>query len=239
MSYVQQTVFAGNTVETKKYYCFKFHNSGERGKKKNETPESQKKLNQRKAGDRLRWLMNTNFNDGDLLVTFSFHLHPPNDSREMQSFMSKALRKMKRVNPDMKYIYVKEIGPRGSRHAHALIKGLDLKEIKKCWEYGSTQAEVLYTNGQYRKIAEYFIKYASKTEETEGKLIGKRWYSSQNLKKPKIKKKVITANEFRQEPHIPKGYHLEKDSEYYGVSEFTGFEFYTYTVIKSRGPNDS
>lgn len=236
MSYIQQTVIAGRTKETRKYYTYKFNNGGPRGKRENETPEAQKKLNRKKAGDRLRWLLNANFEDGDLLATLSFHLHPPNDSQEMQSFMSKAIRKMRRINPDIKYVYVKEIGPRGSKHTHMVIKGLSLEEVKNCWEYGSVQGEILYTDGQYRKIAEYFIKYSAKTEETEGKLVGKRWYSSQNLEKPKIKRKIITAKQFRSEAKVPKGYYLEKDSEYRGISEFTGFEFYTYTVIKRAGP---
>ena len=239
MSYIEKTVIAGVTIEKKKYYSYKFHNTGARGEKKNETPEAQKKLNQKRAGDRLRWLLNTNFQDGDLLATFSFHIHPPNDSKEMQAFMSKAIRKMRRLNPDLKYVYVKEIGPKGSRHVHAVIKGLELSQIKSCWEYGSVQGEILYSGGQYRKIAEYFIKYAAKTEQTEGALIGKRWYSSQNLAKPKIKKKIISAREFRKEAHVPRGYSLEKDSEYYGISEYTGYEFYTYTLVKNRGPNDS
>ena len=235
MSYVLRTVKAGRTIEKKKYYSFRFNNGGTRGKREKETPEAQKRLNQKKAGDRLRWLMNTNFEDGDLLVTLSFHLHPPNDSKEMQSFMSKAIRKMRRINPDLKYIYVKEIGERGAKHAHALIKGLTLEQIKSCWEYGTVQGEILYTEGQYRKIAEYFIKYALKTEKTEGRLIGKRWYSSQNLEKPKITRKRITARQFRAEASVPKGYYLEKDSELRGISEFTGYEYYTYTVIKTRG----
>lgn len=235
MSYIEMTVQAGQTIEKRKYYSYKFHNPGTRGEKKKETPEAQKRLNQKRAGDRLRWLLNTNFEDGDLLATFSFHLHPPNDSQEMQSFMSKAIRKMRKLNPNLKYVYVKEIGPRGSRHVHAVMKGLELSQIKSCWEYGSVQGEILYTNGQYRKIAEYFIKYSIKTEETEGELVGKRWYSSQNLEKPKIKKKIISAREFRKEAHVPRGYSLEKESEYHGFCEFTGYEYYTYTVIKNRG----
>ena len=233
MSYVKLTVKAGKTVEVKKYYTYLYHNPGGREKRTQPTPESQRKLNQRKAADNLRWILNENFEDGDLLLTFTFKENPPENSEEMQKIMAKFFRRLRTANKDVKYVYVKEIGPRGSRHAHAVITYTELKILKKFWPYGSIQAEQLYTNGQYRKIAEYFIKYAAKTEQTEGALTGKRWYGSRNLSKPKITKKKISSKEFREEARIPKGIYLEKDSEIKGISEFTGFEYYGYTMIRT------
>ena len=233
--YIKQTVTAGKTIEVKKYYSYRFHNPGKRKKASKPTPEAQKKLNQRKAEDRLTWLMNGNFEDGDYHIVLSNHLDPPKSIEEFQKRITNCIRKLRRINPSIKYIYVKEIGPKGSKHVHMVIKGVSLEEIKSAWPFGSINAEPLYTKGQYRKLASYFVKYALKTEQTElslGEKVGKRWYASQNLTKPKIKREIIFAHKFREEPKIPRGYYLDKESEQSGVSEYTGYEYYTYTLIK-------
>ena len=71
-----------------------------------------------------------------------------------------------------------------------------------------------------------------KTEETEGKLIGKRWYPSRNLKKPSVRKEVIRSNRFREQVAEKEGYTLEKDSVYSGVSDLTGYRYFSYTLIR-------
>ena len=54
----------------------------------------------------------------------------------------------------------------------------------------------LDSDNDYTRIAQYFVKYANKTEETLGRRIGKRWNSSRNLKEPVIVKQVVNANTF-------------------------------------------
>lgn len=239
MPYIRETCVAGNTIEVSKYYSFRAHSRGEKRKKKErESSEAMKRINQRNAERDLRRLMNTNFKDGDFLVRLDFFkAEAPEGSEEMQNLISKALRKLrkeaKRQGKELKYIYVKEVGPRGSRHIHMMLTKCDIDTLRKCWPYGGIHVDPLYTGGQYGKIAAYFVKYAAKTEETEGKLIGKRWYGSRNLEKPRIQKKYISANRFREEPEEKKGYFLDKDSVRRGISELTGYEYLTYTLIKS------
>ena len=89
----------------------------------------------------------------------------------------------------------------------------------------------LYSDGQYSKIASYFMKYALKTEKTEGELIGKRYYGSRNLKKPVVEKKIILSRTFREEAPEKKGFILDKDSEIRGVTE-QGYPYYSYSYIR-------
>lgn len=237
MPYIKEVCVAGNTIEVNKYYSVRWHVKGEKREKHSKaTSEAQKKVNQRKAATNLRRLMNANFKDGDLLVRLDFH-DRPTGSDEMQTIMQKAIRRLRieysKQGKELKYIYVKEVGPKGGRHIHMVINKCDSDTLRKCWPYGGIHIDPLISHGQYGKIAEYFIKYASRTEDTEGILIGKRWYASRNLTKPKITKKVISANKFRKDVKSKKGYTLDKDSMRSGFSELTGYEYFTYTLIKT------
>lgn len=244
MPYIEEVCKAGLTIEVTKYFTFRTHGKGvKRSPNQDKTPEAMKKVNQRRAGIRLRRLLNTNFQDGDYLVRLDFHKWKPLDSIEMQHMIATALRRLKRIYQKegipLKYVYVKEVGSRGGRHIHMVINRSDTEVLRKWWEYGGIHIDPLNTEGQYAKIAEYFIKYAYTTEKTEGKLIGKRWYASQNLKEPEIRKKVIKAETFKPVTRDKKGYFLDKSSVKYGISEVTGYEYFTYTLIKPRSDDDS
>lgn len=242
MPYIKEVCVAGGTIEICKYYSYRAHAKGEkRDKKEKPTSEAQKRVNLRMAEKELRRLMNANFKNGDVLVRLDFYKRPVG-SEEMQELIAKAVRKMrgeyKKAGKGLKYIYVKEVGPRGSRHIHMLLAKEDLDVLailEKCWPHGGIHVDPWRTGPNFAKAASYFIKYASKTEETEGKLIGKRWYPSRNLKKPKVRKIVIGSNRFREEVKEKKGYILEKDSIQSGVSEFTGFRYFSYTLIRAEG----
>ena len=244
MPYIEEVCKAGRVIEVQKYYSFRCHGKGiKRSPNKDATSLAMKKINQRRAGTKLRRLMNANFEDGDLLLRLDFHKTFPKDSQEMQNLIATSLRRLKRIyekeGKPFKYIYVKEVGPKGGRHVHMLIKRIDLETLRLWWKHGGIHADPLNTEGQYGKIAEYFIKYANRTEETEGKLIGKRWYSSQNLIQPVIKKRVIMAHQFKPKVRLKKGYELDKSSVRQGISEITGYEYFFYSLICRGNTDDS
>ncbi len=240
MPYIEETCEAGQTLEICRYFTYRIHTKGEKREPRGKpTPEAQKRVNQRKAETELRRLMNANFRDGDFLVRLDFFKqNAPPGSKEMQELISKAMRNLKdavkRDGLDLKYLYVKEVGPRGGRHIHAMLTKIDPGLLQKCWPHGGIHIDPLNSGGQYRRIAAYFIKYALRTEETEGELVGKRWYPSRNLVRPKAEKKVIPAKKFREEAKTRKGYTLEKESVKSGISEFTGYAYLSYTLIKDQ-----
>lgn len=245
MPYIEEVCVAGKVVEVNKYYSYRTHAKGEkRSDKEKVSSDAQKRINQRKAEKELRRSMNANFVDGDYLIRLDFFKRPLG-SREMQDLISAFVRKLRtvlrRTGMEMKYIYVKEVGPRGGRHIHMMLTKCDTDIIRKLWSHGGIHIDPLNTNGQYGKIAAYFMKYALRTEETEGGLIGKRWYGSRNLLKPEITKRIILANKFREEikknhqKAIERGeYILDKENVRSGISDETGYGYFTYTLIKTE-----
>lgn len=243
MPYMIETCMAGETYEVRKYFTYKHHGTGtKRGAREQESPERIKRANLRAAETKLRRLMNHNFKDGDYLVRLDFSKDSsPGGSADMQKEMAYFIRRLKRcyqkVCAELKYIYVKEIGPKGGRHIHMMLNKCDIDWIRKSWKVGGIHIDPLYSHGQYGQIASYFIKYASRTEETEGKIIGKRYYASRSCKMPEVVKRVIAAGTFRKKVTEKKGFYLEKDSVVEGVNELTGYEYFCYTLhrIKEGG----
>lgn len=183
MPYIKETCIAGKTVEISKYHSQRWNRKGEKRKPATEmTTVGQEKINTRQASKKLRRLMNANFEDGDLYLTLDFRPQcRPSGSAAMQTMISKFIKAMRKAmeaagnHTLLKYIYVKEIGPRGAAHAHMVISLREVELIRKCWPYGGIHVEPLNTDGQYADLAEYFIKYSDKTAATEGRLVGKRW----------------------------------------------------------------
>lgn len=239
MAYMEEVCICGRVEERRKYYDARSHPPGEhREKKEKPTSDAQKRINRRKAERNMRRLMNANFEDGDYLVRLDFFReNAPPDGKRMQDLMSKALKKLrkefKKAGVVLKYIYVKEIGPRGGRHIHMMMNRCDTELLRRCWPYGGIHIDPLHSNGQYRKIAAYFMKYADRTEETEGKLVGKRYYPSRSLKKPVIRKRKIRAQRYREMIKVPEGYVLDKETVVAGISEFTGYAYFEYSLIRA------
>ena len=239
MPYVIEVCVAGGTMEICRYYTPRIGVKGEKREKREKlTPEAQKRVNQRLAEKTLRRTMNENFANGDVLVRLDFRDRPAG-SREMQRLIADAVKKMRReyrkAGKPLRYIYVKEVGPRGGRHIHMVLGREDmdvLAVLQKCWPHGGIHVDPMHTAPQFGQIASYFIKYASRTEETEGKLVGKRWYASRNLRKPKVTKRVVKSNRWREKVRKRKGSQLEKGSVRSGVSELTGYRYFSYTLIR-------
>jgi hypothetical protein len=239
MSYVLEVCICGRVIETRKYFDARAHPPGEkREPKKKVTSEAQYEINRRKAERDLRRLMNTNFRDGDFLVRLDFFKEDRPDGSMMQEMVRKFLRRMrealKRIGQELKYIYVIEIGPRGGRHVHLMISRCELELIRKCWTHGGIHIDPLNSGGQYKKIAAYFIKYSERTRQTEGQLVGRRWNPSRNLKKPIIKKRRIGAKRYRENIRVPEGYVLDQESVVYGVADYSGYAYFSYSVIDIR-----
>ncbi|MDE7298247.1 MAG: hypothetical protein K2N94_05390 [Lachnospiraceae bacterium] len=241
MAYIRETCAAGKTFEVRKYYSYRCpRKGGRRERKERPTCEAQARVNRRKAARELRRLMNANFQDGDLLVRLDFcKTDLPEDSSRMQEYMGTFLKKLRvvyrKLGTVLKYIYVKEVGPRGGRHVHILLSRCAdaLEVLRRCWTFGGIHADPLNSGGQYKRIAEYFIKYSGRTQETEGQLIGKRWYPSRSLVRPVVHREQIRARSFRRNIKTLPGYVLEKDSVQYGISEYSGYEYFSYTLIKT------
>ena len=206
LPYVEKKVIAGRTIEIEKYYTSIFHKKGiEREKKELPTREEQKKINSRQAEKKLRYLINTNFGEGDyhLILTYTKDSRPEAKEearKNIQVFLRKMRKEYRDRGKEMKYIHVVEVGARGSYHHHLVINEIEVKAITKNWPHGRPKINPLDNTGQYKKLASYLIKYTDRLVGEDGKLQGKRWDPSRNLKKPIIKKRIVPVKSgFRED----------------------------------------
>ena len=245
MPYMERRVVAGQTIEVERYYTIRTGApEGARAKREKPTPERVKKNNARKREDNLRQLMNANFTDEDFMsCTLTYRKGEEPESirqvREDAADFARRFRKCAReFGLEPKYIYCIGAGPH-RRHIHITVSKLpDIVILTGCWTHGHVNITPLYSKGQYRDLAHYYLVNAEDTlkqEEELGEKPGRRFICSHNMTKPKVTKKLITAKEFRAEPikrSEKSKYYIEKDSVWYGISEYTGLPFLRYTLMK-------
>jgi len=241
MPYIEAITVAGKTVEIEKYFTFQVKPKGmKRDGKQEESKDAQKGLNTRYAERTLRRLINANFQGGDYHLILGYKRGKDDPYRtademkaDVQLFFRKLRKEYKKLGKELKYIQVAEVGERGARHHHVVLNKIDTDILQKCWPFGRMQIYPLDDSGQYAELAAYFIKYTDKYMNTDKATQSKRWNCSRNLVRPVTKKRVISgSNVFRTEPKEKKGYYLDKDSVYKGISEFTGYAYFTYTLIE-------
>lgn len=238
MPYVKEICVAGSVVTIRRYHTLRYNCKGEkRENREKPTTEMQRLINERAATRKLAASMNTNWRDDTgMLVTFTYakDKRPPTVeemNNDIRNLLKKLRKELKGIAP-LKYIYVKEVGKKGAHHIHMIMDICDMQILKKCWRKGHVDIKPLDSDNDYTRIAEYFIKYANKTEQALGGRIGKRWNSSRNLKKPVIIKTVVNASTFAGKSRKntirkweEQGYYMVVGSEVCGTSEL-GFKYY-------------
>lgn len=239
MPYIKSVCRAGKTKEIAKYYTRRFQPKGEkREPKKKETTEKQHKINDRQLVRKLTRILNENFDDTSRYVTFSYTKENRPDMDRLINQKRELLKKMRKAYKDdgqeLKYVETTEVGERGAVHIHMVINDIDMRKIEKLWRYGYVSSKPLDSSGQYRKLAEYFIKYFQKTRNTSAQIQKKAYNCSRNLKRPEPQRRAMRGNRFSKVINIPSGWYLDKESVREGITE-DGYEFFYYTLIKCPG----
>lgn len=235
--YTVKTIRAGNT-KTFRAYKTRPKIRGKRSPKTEPTPEAQKKNNLARATWTLTWLLNENFRDGDLLVTLKYKKgEAPEEyetmNRDARNFLDKLNRRYKRMTGKrIRYVRVMEIGKRGARHHHVVLQEVESRILRDCWQKGGIDIKPLYTDGNYRRIAEYFVKYAKTGEEAQRREMKKLWYASKGLKRPKESKGRKMSERKALEIRVPDGYVLDEESIRRGTSSYDGFETLIYLCVR-------
>lgn len=242
MPYWIRRVYAGKTVEIKKYYSRKHKPKEKRAKTGEPSRLEQENVNIRRQTEQLRWKLNCNFQGGDMFITFSYRKDErPDTYKEMLKQKDKLIRDLrkqyKKIGKEFKYVYVLETGDKGARHIHMVIESMDTKTIKKCWDRGRIHIRLLDDTGQYGKLASYLVK--EKGRKKMEKYGGKTYSPSRNLKQPHIEKDVIwECDFFREDAKSPKGYYIDKrhDENNGGVrkgSTERGYKFVEYILVQN------
>ena len=238
--HIEKIAVAGKTIEITRYHNGRYGIKGvQRGKNIATTKESQEAVNRRRAEERLRLLLNENFGPGDFHLSLNYIPgNRPQDAEEMKKDAERFLRRMRaafrREGREMKYIHVMEVGARGARHHHIVINHIDTKTVQKYWDKGRVHIHPLDESGQYRQLASYLIKYSDRMLHEDGRLMGKRWYASRNLRQPKVTRRIIKSKTIRPDPTPRRGYYIDQDTVRYGVSGYNGYPYLTYTLVRIK-----
>lgn len=186
--YATKTIKSGKQFEVEIYPEFTRKEAEKTGVKK-KSSKAQKNLNDKNARKRLKRLINSNFNNGDYWITFTYTSeHQPETvvaaQKDMKNYIRRVnYRRKKQGIKSAKYIYITEQGEKNKKIHHHLImeKGLEADILESLWKKGR--------RNNIRRISEDkngltgLSNYLSK--DPKGR---KRWHSSNNLKKPKESK---------------------------------------------------
>lgn len=246
MPYIKRTVVAGSTIETKKFQNSRVHSFGaKRTANFKDTEKAQQKVNERKATEVLRWIINANFCEGDLHLCFHYGDKPQDFEKVVDDAqkLCEVLRvEYKKAGLVLKRILVIETKRMTNPHIHMVLNKCDIMLITEAWKKvsgkGFVSFEPLDDRGNHAKLAEYLIKESKSTAARwkEGKKNKKRYWCSRNLVRPEPTYEVIQANTWTKEPKPRAGYYFFKDDEgetiHSGIHEITGWGWQEYTEIK-------
>lgn len=250
MPYVKRTVVAGDVIETWKGYSSRVHTKGaKRTKNFKDTEAAQQKVNERKAEEHLRWLLNANFSENDLHAVLHYGDKPRSleeIEEDAQKFLSVLKRECKKTETELRYVLVIETKRMSNPHIHLVLNDMDAKIIKAAWVRTVGKAYVSITmlddRGNHGELAAYLIKESRSTAARwkSGQKHKKRYRSSQNLIKPEPKYEIIRAKTWKKEPKARAGFALFKDKEgatfRSGIHEVSGYEWMEYTEVRIPKP---
>lgn len=241
MAYIKKTYETGNVIEIYKVHNVRFQSKKKkpmpRAPKEKETPEAQKRINEKHAMAKLRRIINKNFKYGDAHVVLGYLPgNRPNDKTEAKTNVEKFLRKLrglyKKSGAELKYICVSEYGQKTIHH-HLVIseanKNIDL--IIEAWTHGRPQLFPLDKSGQYENLANYLVKETSATfNDPERKIHAKRWCASANLERPVAEVEKVRADSWREYPKPLEGYYIDK--VFTGFNPITGYPYQFCSMVK-------
>lgn len=244
--YIRRTWRAGRTVEVKKTYSARYGRKIPRGNNIGTTSTAQEEVNRRNAIAELRRTLNANYKPGDWHAIFTY----PNDKpptptqayRDMDKFLRWLRQLYKEHGVELKYVQPTEYKHKRIHH-HMVIPNLPggMEPVKRLWK--RLLAETYYTeeerergeplhlrfpwsplddSGQYGELAEYLIKETDKSRNDPGAICKRRYRQSRNLIHPKPVVEIIDAKQWRKEAAQRKGYYIDKNASFEGVSEENG-----------------
>lgn len=218
--YRTRTTTAGAMLRVDIYPSY-YHKADQPEKKKRkESSKSQKDLNDKKSIDRLIELVNTNFGEGDYLITLEYDKdNLPGTIEDADKLCRNYIRRcndrLKKIKqPNMKYVFVTEFYDKDGKptrvHHHMICRcNLNRDVLEELWIHGErTQVKVARPDKDSKWLAGWSA-YITKAnyERRKGK---RRWRQSRGLKKPvetksytkfskRSVKKMITQSNFEEE----------------------------------------
>ena len=237
--YWMRTIWAGDYCLVKKCTPKGFGAPlKQRIKRHKETPETMIKYNNQKRAEKIQLLILANFKKG-----YHATLDYPKEKRpetyeeaekNLQTTLYKISRRLKRQGKQFKYIAVTERGKKAAAlHHHVIIEGFSeyVEELISVWG-PHIKFFQMYEEGAYKDLADYILKAETKEEQAKG---ASRYHRSRNLKEPIVRASFISGA-IKDDPDIPKGYHLVQGTLVNGYNEVLGIRHQSYVVKKMCTP---
>lgn len=252
--YARITHVAGDTIEVENKFTWSCPPpKGKREKKFNPSDEAVKKNNEMLSQAELRRTINHNFKADDLHVILTHGEFKPSqeETRKIIKEFNRCMRReYKKLELEYKYIRItgwidKDIitdepitndilkHNEVAEHHHFIMNAIDYKLITKHWKHGRVWLFPLDEMADYTSLANYFFRHTNNNFRNEESPLKKRWSPSRNLKKPPPPiKKRMKARDWSETPKPKKGYQIVTDSIRMGVSEFTGYPYQFYRMVR-------
>lgn len=235
MAFKRDIYETGNEKEIVEYHSARFCAPGEpRTRNRKPSPEVLRKSNQRRKEKRCSRMVKKYFNDDDYALTFTYEKDKrPKDMAECKKHFRKFYTDLRKEYGKRYYelFWIRniEVGPRGSWHIHMVVNRIEGADwiIKELWPYGGVYFQYLKTDyyDKGKDIGEYIAKSEISAPE---KITESSWSHSRNVREVEPKTQAIGRSTFRKELKPPKGWYLDKESEYEGLT-VTGYPYRTYT----------
>lgn len=246
--YVKRVVTAGLVTETKKMYTTRVHTKGcRREKNRDKTPEAQARVNERKAEEKLRWLLNANFGAGDYHIVLHYY-DKQTTLDQAEEDKTKFLRRLRKVCRSQgipwRYVACTETKRMTNVHHHIILPPIGVDVLSQIWEEtlegraGNVSIKPLDKRGNHAKLANYLIKETRRTMERykEAGTRCKRFSSARDMVRPEPTYQIIAAATWCKEPRPRKGYVLLKDdggnTMRTGIHELTGYPWAEYVELR-------
>lgn len=238
MPHIKNTYRYKNIVEVERVHAGRIGKGTGKVPRRKVTPEEMEKINERNAVKKLRRKIHANFDEGDLFLTLTYRREirpsPENARKELKNFLTRLRPVYRRAGQELKYIVVTEY-MNVAIHHHIILKdlpdGTGGKLISKMWINGGVDCKYLYEDGNYELLASYLIKETGKNFRKPGNPARTRYSCSRNLIEPKKESKVLLRDNWPEEPVIPKGYCLDKQSLHNGINKM-GYRYQYYRMFR-------
>lgn len=239
MAYIRKQYICGDVIEVEEYHNGRYGAPGEsRQKKKKPSKEQIQKQNHLNKIKTIRQLLRTNFRANDYLldITYRKECRPPDMEilkKDIGRFTRKLRKEYRKRGYELKWVRNCEIGIRGAPHCHMVVNRIPELDIilREVWQEGRVFTNLLYDDGKFKRLAEYLAK---SPESSPDKVQESKYSSSRNLKKPKVKKKVMGRRSWSDKAPKKRHYDLDKDSYFVGTNPVTGYLYRHYEFVRRR-----
>ena len=214
----------------------------QRAEKKKRTDQQGKENNLRSRARHIQRLLLHNFKPGDLHIVLHFLPEKRPETygeavNKLRLFLRRVRKYYKERGYAFKYIAVVERGKKkAALHYHVITKSIDdnnlvtLPALSACWE-GKLRSYDMYEQGDFEQLADYLVKADGK-----GECEGATYHRSRNLEEPVPEKEVVYFKRFPEEPEVPKGWYVVKESVRRGRNRYTQKPYQRYLLRRCATP---